>query len=451
MILLKQSMTYSIKFLIILFFLNASLAFGKGINLIRDAEIENFLAEIAAPIIEEANLKNSKITFYLDKQNYINALVTKGPTIFITSELLIKTKTIDEIAGVIGHEIGHITGGHLSKRMNAGKDSLATSIISSILAAGAFISGAPEAGSAILLGGQQIGTQQMLQFSRNQESFADQAAIKFLKPTGYSIKGIYDLFRLLEQKERLAKFNPYSLTHPLSSERKKIILYHLENNKEINNKKKKELRELEKKFALVQAKLIGFISTSETSQTYYPVEKNTVESWYANSIQFFKAGKINMALKFISKCIEYDPLNPYFHELKAQIYYENGQSELSIKSIERALSINKNEKHFFLALAKALYLSNKKENYSRSIALLRKFIKLEDFPVEAYHFLGLSYGKLEEYSLSSIALAEKFLLLNDIKNAKLQLKKAKRFNKKDKAISSKINDLKFILEQKEKK
>ena len=158
-----------------------------------------------------------------------------------------------------------------------------------------------------------------------------------------------------------------------------------------------------------------------------------------------------MALKFISKCIEYDRLNPYFHELKAQIYYENGQSEMSIKSIERALSINKNEKHFFLALAKALYLSNKKENYYKSIALLKKFIKLEDFPVEAYHFLGLSYGKLEEYSLSSIALAEKFLLLNDIKNAKLQLKKAKRFNKNDKIISSKINDLKFILEQKEKK
>ena len=80
-------------------------------------------------------------------------------------------------------------------------------------------------------------------------------------------------------------------------------------------------------------------------------------------------------------------------------------------------------------------ISNKKENYSRSIALLRKFIKLEDFPVEAYHFLGLSYGKLEEYSLSSIALAEKFLLLSDIKNAKLQLKKAKRFNKKEKIHS----------------
>ena len=51
---------------------------------------------------------------------------------------------------------------------------------------------------------------------------------------------------------------------------------------------------------------------------------------------------------------------------------------------------------------------------SHFLALCTKnYIKLEDFPIEAWHFLALSYGKLQKYSLSSLALTEKFLLLND--------------------------------------
>ena len=61
----------------------------------------------------------------------------------------------------------------------------------------------------------------------------------------------------------------------------------------------------------------------------------------------------------------------------AKFYYENGQSQLSIESLKKALSIKKNERHFNLALAKAIYLSKKKENYYKSIDLLKNFIELE--------------------------------------------------------------------------
>ena len=80
------------------------------------------------------------------------------------------------------------------------------------------------------MGGQHISSRQMLSFSRNQESFAGQAAIKTLKLAGYDLYGMYTMFNLLSKRERLSKFNPYNQTHPISSERKRIIQITSESN-----------------------------------------------------------------------------------------------------------------------------------------------------------------------------------------------------------------------------
>ncbi|MBH43361.1 MAG: hypothetical protein CMP25_01045, partial [Rickettsiales bacterium] len=290
---------------------------------------------------------------------------------------------------------------------------------------------------------QHIGQKQFLSFSRNQESFADQTAIKLLQESGYSTNGMYELFEILEKKERISRFNPYNMTHPLSSERKKILEFHVDKNDSKNPY-------LEKKLVLLQAKLNGFLSSDEYIANIY--DTNSVEFWYSNSIRSHLIGNKNKAIEFINRCINSDPKNPYFYEIKAQILYEHGEALNASNNYRKALSLIANERHFFFGLAKALYLTGGKKNYLESIELLKKYINIEEFPVEAWHFLALCYGKLEKYSLSSLALSEKFLLLNDIKNAKLQLNRAIQLNENNnnKNISSQIADLKMIINQKEK-
>ena len=65
--------------------------------------------------------------------------------------------------------------------------------------------------------------------------------------------------------------------------------------------------------------------------------------------------------------------------------------------------------------------------------------------------MALSYGKLKNFSFSALALAEKFLLLNDIKNAKQQLKKIEQINDKNPEIISLVEDIKNTITQREKK
>ena len=86
------------KLLVILIFFIPHFIFCQKINLVRDAEIENFLNEISNPIISLIETDSKNIRFYLDKQPYINAFVTNGPRIFVTTELLTKTKNVNQIS-----------------------------------------------------------------------------------------------------------------------------------------------------------------------------------------------------------------------------------------------------------------------------------------------------------------------------------------------------------------
>ncbi len=424
-------------FVIINFFTKFSNA--SDFNIIRDAEIENFLNKIANNLIDDSNLKNQNFKFFIDNKDYINASVIPGPKFFFTKKLLMESKSVDQIAGVIAHEIGHVVGGHFVKSHDAFKESSIINILSSIIAAGAIASGAPGAGTAILMGGQHISQANLLAFSRSQESFADQTAIRFLKKSGFSVHGLMEMFKLLERNEKFKQFNPYFLTHPLSSERIKNIEFHLD------KKKTKDFAHLNKEFLLIKAKLNGFFLEEKELKLLHS-DLQSIEDIYAYSLRFYKVGKVNEAIRLINKCIEYDPKNPYFRELKGQIYLESGKILEAIESFRNAIKIKPNEKGFSLFLAKSLYHQNTKIGYNESIDLLWSYIKKDEFPLDAWHYLGLNYGKLKKFDYSSYAFAEKYFLLNEIENAKIHIDKVKKHSK-DQLLLKKISDLEYELKK----
>ncbi len=428
-----------ITFVIISFF--SFIVKANSINVIRDAEIENLLSDISEILVKNTALDNKNLKFYLDHKNYINALVTPDKKFFFTTELLLKSRGIDDLAGVISHEIGHIIGGHFQKRQMAMEKNSVISILSSILAVGAIASGAYEAGSAILMGGQHISRAKQLAFSRSQESLADQTAIRLLKENGFSLQGLINIFEQLQRNEKIKKINPYFLTHPLSTKRIRNIKMNIE------NKLTKKYEKLEYRFKLVKAKLNGFFLKSEQIEFLYS-DKTKLESLYAYALHNYKIGKINDAISLVNHCIKIDSKNPYFYELKGQMYYESGQFNKAIKSFSNSQSLLPVEKGFKLFLAKSFYHSKKKENYKKSIDLLWSYIKKDEFPVDAWHYLGLNYGKLRKLDYSSYSFAEKYVLINKFDNAKIHIDKAKKITK-DPILLKKLADLEYEINKKQ--
>ena len=96
-----------------------------------------------------------------------------------------------------------------------------------------------------------------------------------------------------------------------------------------------------------------------------------------------------------------------------------------------------------------LYHSNIRGNQEKSIQLLLEYVKKDEFPIDAWHYLGLNYGKLKKLDYSSYAFAEKYMLIGKIENAKIHLDKATKITK-DPMLKKKLLDLKYEMKKKKK-
>ncbi len=93
---------------------SATTASAQGIPLIRDTEIEAVLKDYARPIFKAAGLGANNIAMRIVRHDSFNAFVADGRNVFINSGALPMAKTPNEVIGVLAHETGHITGGHLA-------------------------------------------------------------------------------------------------------------------------------------------------------------------------------------------------------------------------------------------------------------------------------------------------------------------------------------------------
>ena len=84
------------------------------------------------------------------------------------------------VIGVIAHEIGHITGGHLARGAEAIAKSQAPAVLGTILGLGSILAGAGDLGLALITGSQQIALRSYLSYNRGQEAAADNTHSRLL-------------------------------------------------------------------------------------------------------------------------------------------------------------------------------------------------------------------------------------------------------------------------------
>ena len=197
-------------------------ASAQNLKLIQDTEIEERLHTFAAPILEIADLKSSSVKIYIVNDDSLNAFVAGGQKIFINTGLILRSDSANQIIGVIAHEAGHISGGHLSRVSNLLSKSSTSSILGAIIGGAAVIAtGSSDLGAAIMTTGQTVAKQNVLAYSRTQEGAADHAALGFLENTRQSARGLMRFMQILENQDLLsfAQQDPYARSHPLSRDR----------------------------------------------------------------------------------------------------------------------------------------------------------------------------------------------------------------------------------------
>ncbi|VAV98329.1 Bll4295 protein, partial [hydrothermal vent metagenome] len=147
-------------------------------SILRDAETEELFRDMVAPLVAVSELDANEVEVVLINDNQINAFVAGGQRIYFYAGLIAKADTANEVQGVMAHELGHITGGHIIRFNEGLKVATGITILSLILGAAAIAAGAGEAGAGIIGAGQQAAIGKFLAFSRVQERSADSAGAR---------------------------------------------------------------------------------------------------------------------------------------------------------------------------------------------------------------------------------------------------------------------------------
>jgi predicted Zn-dependent protease len=361
--------------------------------------------------------------------------------------LITKTEHAGQLIGVIAHECGHIAGGHLVKGQgemeNAGYASLASMILG---AAAAVASKRGDVGSAIMLGGNDMAERSYLAFSRTIEGSADTAALTFLDNLHQSSRGFLEFMEMLGDQELLVsnRQDPYVRTHPLTRERVAEVRHHVETSPWSDVPVPPAYVEPHRR---IKAKLIAFIEPPTTTLYRYKEDDNSLESRYARAIAYYRKPDLDHAIPLIDGLITERPEDPYFHELKGQMLFENGRTKeaipeykLSVKYLPDNALLREELGQVELETEDPAQLPDAKEQ-------LNFVIRHEPENASGWRFLATAYGRMGDDTMAAASMAEYALLTGRWNEALHDALKALQNVKKGTPTEIRMQDIRSQAEQ----
>ncbi|HET7360155.1 MAG TPA: M48 family metalloprotease [Rhodanobacteraceae bacterium] len=169
----------------------------RAMDLVLDDPLVNdYINDVGYRLVAHSDNPKLKFTFFVVRDDEINAFAAPGGYIGVNSGLIDITSSESELAGVMAHEIGHITQHHLERAFEASKKDapLMALVLLGAIAAGSG-SNSGDAGMAVLAGGQGLLAQREINFTRKDETEADRVGIETLAKAGYDPNAMAGFFQ----------------------------------------------------------------------------------------------------------------------------------------------------------------------------------------------------------------------------------------------------------------
>ncbi len=377
-------------------------------SVLRDAETEALLRDLADPLVEAAGLEPGNVDIVLINDPSINAFVAGGQVVYIHSGLINAADNANEVQGVIAHELGHITGGHVVSVGDGARAAQNISILSLLIGIAAAAAGAGEAGMAAVMAGQRAALGKYLAFSRVQESAADAAGAQYLSDAGISGKGSLSFFgKLLNQEYRYGRSQSdeaqFNRTHPLSGDRIARLREVYERDPAWDTPTDPQLQA---RFERVRAKLYGYLSEPVRTLKAFPVTDMGVPARYARAYAYHKDARVDAALAEADALLALDPDDPYFLELRGQVLLESGRPADALPDLRRATELTTSEPLIASMFGHALIATEDPANYEEAENVLRAAVVRDRLNPFAWYQLGVVYAAQGDMPRAHLASAE---------------------------------------------
>lgn len=392
---------------------------AQAAGLLRDSDIEEGLSQLAAPVLIAAGLSPVSTKILVVNDDRLNAFVIDRRHIFLHSGLILRSKTPEMLQSVIAHEAAHIANGHIARRRQAlqltrNAANFGTALAVAVGAA----SGSGQAATGIALGIRGSATRKFLSHSRAEESSADQSALGYMVRSGINPMGMVDTLDMFVGQENLivGRQDPYVRSHPLTRDRMRSVETMAMAHDDLPS---------DPGMVYWHARVVGKLSAFQRapSWTLGRVKNSHSEDikHMRSSIAHGRAGQLNLAIQAIDRAIAQRPNDPFYQDLKAELYMRNRAFSQSARAYKKAHDMRPKDAIILAGYGRALLADGQS---SQAMDILER-ARVRDFRNSALlRDLGVAYSKLGKNAMASLVTAERYALQGRIKDAKVHANRA---------------------------
>ena len=189
----------------------------SNLPIIEDPEVKQYVDYMLARLVKAIPPQPFTFKATTILHNSLNAFAVPGGYVYVFTGLIMNLDKEEELAGVLAHELAHVTQRHVASRLQ--KAQFVT--LGSLLLAVAGVAAGGAGGGALAMGALGAGQSAMLNYSRLDENEADQIGLQYLIAAGYPPEGMVAGFKVLRQKSWMSGISvpTYLSTHPALGDR----------------------------------------------------------------------------------------------------------------------------------------------------------------------------------------------------------------------------------------
>jgi len=308
--------------------------------ILEDPEVTDYIQALGNRIASQIPESEQRFTFFVVRENSINAFALPGGFIGVHYGLITATANESQLASVLAHEIAHVTQRHIARAIQAqGRNTMASAaaMLAAILIG--ITTGTPDAMQAGIAVAQGMAAQQQINFTRANEYEADRVGIGFLAAAGFDPNGMPDFFETLSRRSGLAGIGVPELlrTHPVTSNR-------IAESRDRAGQLRPTIAAETASYAFVRerVRVLGAPSDSDLRPYYAALADRaplTAAQRYGEALARLGAGDRERAASALVELAAAQPQSPMLQAALGQALFAAGQQQLARDGLQRALAI----------------------------------------------------------------------------------------------------------------
>jgi len=311
-------------------------------QIVEDPEINEYLQALGMRLASQAHEGAHRFTFFAVRDSAINAFALPGGFIGVNAGLVTATKDESELAGVLAHEIAHVTQRHIARSIqNASKANLASAaaMLAAILI-GATTGIPTDAVVGSVTAAQGLAAQSQINYTRSNEAEADRVGIGILAAAGFDPVGMPEFFGTMQQRSGGAGRNIPDLlrSHPVTSER-------IAETRDRASRMPRSNAPDSISYALIRDRLqLETLSEEVQLRDMFASAKSadypsTDAEQYGRALALVRAGSPEEAIEMLKALRDRRPDVTLYHSALGQAQLAAGQVEASRATLENAMRL----------------------------------------------------------------------------------------------------------------